>query len=372
MRRAVGVAICLGLLASYALFLSRVFESPSVRPSSTDSLSLSKTPKSIFGNGKLQALVLLEDGSAELVDGQNGIQVNRLETAAPFQSGMLSAKGEAYLMDDRKVLYRWMPGKKVAKSRPIKIEGDVLSIAVEENPHVLWCIARRQKPEPESLMVYAISLENGKQIGSVNLEAHRGQISLVASQNGNGIIVATTDSPGAFYFKYVDKALISKFLDAKDLVDSSAFDGSEVLLGLRTGNVQRFEPATGVLLRTYTTDFLPVTQLVISGSEIAVAHGDGDGANGTGSAYLVDSKSGAVLLRQGTRDRTLTVAGSNGHFGYLFGSRDGTLQLLKRGKGALRVDVPAKYVLGSTGWMTGSEGTFLLIGSRKIEKLDFE
>jgi len=375
MRRKVGLTLGLCFAAGYVVALLFVFQDHPIKLIRTDWIEAPGTIRQVYGNGLLQALLIEESGSADFIDADQTIRQTKLVPAsndAHFLTGMLSPSGKVFLMDDRKVLYRWEQYGFMQTSKPLKVAGDVLEIAIEESRKLLWCAMMRHEPGPDALMIYAINLENGKLIGSVNLEAHRGSVAFTASPSGEGVILSTTDTPGAFFFKCPEKTIESRFLDAGDLVNSALFEGTDVLTGLRSGAVARFDTETGHLKQTYKTDYLPVSEIALANHQLAIAHGDGKRDLGVGSLYLVDEETGAVGKGCGAKDRVTVCAGQDGFTPFVFGQRSGVIQVMTMKHGCQEVEASARSRPGAVHFIVSKWPTSLVVGSTRIERIEFQ
>ncbi|MDR3687903.1 MAG: hypothetical protein P4L46_00895 [Fimbriimonas sp.] len=368
MRRGIGVTIGFLIAAGYIAGLVTIYRAHVIRVRHAEVIPIRRPPAKILGNGDLTALIIDGEGHAEVLDGQKHLAMTSLSPADPstrFLSGVLTPTGRVYLVDARKVLTRWSASRPMESSKPLKVDGDMLEITVEESRQILWCATLRHDLSPDALMLYAISLKNGKQIGSVNLEAHRGTISIVTSHAGNGIVLATSDSPGAFYFTVDGKTIRSKFLDAGDLVTSAAFSDADILLGLKSGPVLMVDSETGKLKHTFESDFLPVTQIAVDGRLIGIGHGDGDSSTGIGSFDVFDGSTGELKSKCGTRDRVTSVTSDGVAGQFVFGQRFGMVQIARDTDSRGAAEVSGLGALGEIRLIAIKDGCCLILGAKR-------
>ncbi len=349
----------------------RTFSTSSIQPLRIDGKSINVPVTQVYGNDSLQALVLPENGTAVFVDAKSEIKLYKLEPAAVFRAGMLAKSGICFLIDDRKILYRWNPGREVTKSRPLKIDGEVIAIAVEESSRVLWCAMSRKDSNEVPMTVYGISLENGKVIGSANLESRSKSCRFYASANGNGTIMAASDSPGAFFFKRDHQTVLTKYLKAEDLVKAAVFDGANVLIGLRTGLVNRIDTATGAVTKSYITDSVPVTALSLQDKHLFVGHGIGSRDVGSGSSYIVDTESGLIDSKCGTKEQVTAVAGDSQSISLFLGMGTGNIQILDRKGNVSSIMGDPARIPGTIRWLATQWPICMVIGDREIQRIEF-
>jgi|GEM_PF-1839987 len=365
------ILLILGLIAcaSYWFVLRRAFAVEFVKPSQFQTTLLPSNVIEVHEKDPLHWLILLDNGSAEIVDLSKGVMLLPIIQANPFRVSSLTQSGIAYFLDDRKALYRWKPGMKVARSKPLKVPGIIVGMAVEESSRVLWCLERRDEPEPNGLFIDAISMENGKSLGTVNVGPHRGHPAVFCTHNGGGIVVTVQDDPTAFHFSVKDKVIVSHSYQLDDLVNSVVFDGESMFLGLRNGVAQKYSLSDDKLLATFESDFLPVTQLKVSKEFLEVAHGDADQRGGIGSLAFFSLKDCKLIHQSGTKDRIDGLAGSFSDGGLLAGTRSGQLIWQEKPDHLKQVSID-HHRIQNIQWMNGEHGVYGVIDGNKLIRLE--
>ena len=368
MRQFVLGALCTIAVVAYWVTIRNIFRVDQVQPLKFQTTLMPDSVVEVHEKDRLHWLLLLGNGSGELVDLTKGIALQPILQPVPFRSSWIGQSGTAYFLDGNKILYRWSEGMKMAKSRPLKIAGDLVAMAVEETPRIRWCVERRDTPDPDGLFIYAISLENGKMLGMVNVGPHRGKSHLFCSPDGNGIVVTVQDDPTAFQFRVMTKQVVSRSFRLNDLVTSVAFADSDVLLGLRSGIVTRFNLLSGQAVGDYESDFLPVTLVRVAGKKLEVSHGDSDSRGGIGSIASFDLKSRELLSQIGAKERVEGFAGDRSSSGILVGLHSARLQLLHGDSQLVDVKIDS-HRLRSVDWIGGTNGVFGVIDGNKLDRV---
>ena len=375
MSRQVRLIVGLVLVLGYLLCLPVLFHANTLTPASVDSVPTDGVIAEVHGNGKLQALIIFDSKRAKTIDATNEIKVSNLEVgddAARFTSGMLTPSGTAYLLDDKNRVYRQPMGHDFIVSKPLKIDGDILAIAAEDKNGILWCAARRHTPAPDALMVYAINLQNGKTLASVNLGAQDGNASFDTSASNGGVLLTASATPGAFLFKYEFASITSHYLALDDLVTSTAFDGDDPILGTRSGSAITFDSKTGKQLRSYQTNSLSASFVSSEDGTLGIGHAAGTATVGGGSFQTVEMATGDITGECAAHAMVSSGSATHNMSGFVYGLESGQIALVTSDKGCEALESPKDAKPGSIRLIACQWPICLAIGTKQIERIAFK